>query len=368
MKFTIQSADLLKAMGPIVKIVPSNHNIDIIANVLIVSKNGNITITGTDMQSTIITTIPCIEGNEGEIAINAKKFFDLLKTMPSTVLTIETKDETVSISWETGTSTLPDMGAKEYPAVKECTGTTFAIHAADLTDALNKTSGVTELHDELRTIMSGIHFDYKNDNINIVGASKQMLMITNYNINNQNNEGSFTIIPKPTNTLRALTEKTEKDIIVTTDDKKAQFTIDNTILQIQLLEGKYPAYLSVIPTSSTTKIIINRELLISTLSRTSICSDEDKNLVTLDIKDSTINMSARDLTKGTKSHETISCSQMIGEDVNVNFNADSLCLLLSRFTDEEITFNLNGSDRAATIENFDQKNTMKAIILPMRIS
>ena len=115
MKFTVSSAELLKALLDVSKAIPAKSVQPILENFLFVLKDNILEITASDSDLTLRT---CIEvekvQEEGSIAVPARHFTELLKALPDQPVSIKTIDEGASFecSWSSGVSTLPFFPAE----------------------------------------------------------------------------------------------------------------------------------------------------------------------------------------------------------------------------------------------------------------
>ena len=162
MKFTVSSAELLKALMDVSKAIPAKSVQPILENFLFVLKDNNLEITASDSDLTLRTCIQVEKvQEEGSIAVPARHFTDLLKALPDQPVSIKTTDEGASFecSWSSGVSTLPFFPAEDYPHIKtvDDDARKVVFPAQTLLDGINGTIYATTLM-RLAILPVGIHF------------------------------------------------------------------------------------------------------------------------------------------------------------------------------------------------------------------
>ena len=90
MKFVVSSTELLSHLSAISKVISSKSTMPILDNFLFQLTETELTITASDLESTLITSLELdnIEG-EGSIAVPAKLLTDTLKEFPEQPLTFQ---------------------------------------------------------------------------------------------------------------------------------------------------------------------------------------------------------------------------------------------------------------------------------------
>src|SRR4051794_40594695 len=82
MKFTINSSVLAKQLTAINGVIVSNPVVPILENFLFDIKDGKLTITASDLQTSIITELAIEAPDEAKIAVPARILLETLKNLP----------------------------------------------------------------------------------------------------------------------------------------------------------------------------------------------------------------------------------------------------------------------------------------------
>jgi len=275
MKFIISSATLLKGLQNISGIMSSNLALPILDDFLFeLSPDNQLTLTATDLETTISVKINVDMSEEsGQIAIPAKILLEIMKTLPDLPVTFEINNENQQVELLAGEGKYKLIGHKsdELPQIPEIEEPQkLELNADLLLNAFNKTIFATG-NDETRPVMSGVFCEIKNDHISFVATDAHKLVrYRRQDIKSEIDEGI--ILPrKPLNHLRGILPNDE-DVKVDFEfnAKYALMKFENTTVVCRLIEGKYPKYEAVIPSSNPYKLTVDRKSLLNSLRRVSI--------------------------------------------------------------------------------------------------
>ena len=373
MKFTISSSALLSLLATTGKVISNKCSLPILEHFLMELKNGELTVTTSDLETTLIGSIKVdnVE-QEGTIAAPAKLMLDSLKEFAEMPLTIEVNDTTweIKITWASGHLSIPGASAVSYPSVQTL-GAESKIITLDvdtLVSGISHTIFATA-DDELRPVMNGIYFDFQPDTLTFVATDAHKLV--KYAAEQSNDfTASFILPKKPSNLLRNLLAKEEDAVEVTFDAKNVTFQLKNFKLVCRLIEGNYPNYNAVIPTANPNKVLVDRIELLNGIKRVAVCSNPTTNLIRMDISDNRVNLTAQDIDFSVSANETISCSYE-GQKVTIGFKSTFLVEILSNIDTPTVVVELADSSRAGVFKPvYDDKQTSETLMLlmPMMIN
>jgi DNA polymerase III subunit beta len=263
MKFVVSSTDLLSHVAAVSKVISSKSTMPILDNFLFHLTESDLTITASDLESTLITRMELenIEG-EGLLAVPAKILIDTLKEFPEQPLTFQVNTDTygIEIFSENGKYSIVGQSGEDFPelpGVNEEAATTVTFASRVLLKGIEKTLFATA-DDELRPVMNGIFIELSPENIGFVASDAHKLVRYRRSDAAAEFDSSFILPKKPASLLRNLLPKEEFDVKLEFDDKNAIFTLTKYRLICRLVEGNYPSYNSVIPTKNPNKMTIDR--------------------------------------------------------------------------------------------------------------
>ena len=373
MKFTVSSSALLSLLATTGKVISNKSSLPILEYFLMELKDGQLTVTTSDLETTLIGSISVenIE-REGVIAAPGKLMLDSLKEFPEMPLVIEVNDTTweIQITWASGHLSIPGASAVSYPAVQTLGNErkSITLDVDLLVSGINKTIFATA-DDELRPVMNGVYFDFSTESLTFVATDAHKLV--KYNAENASDITSSFILPKkPANLLKALLTKEEEPVNIAFDAKNVTFELKNFKLVCRLIEGNYPNYNAVIPTANPNKVLIDRVEFVNGIKRVAVCSNPSTNLIRMDIADNKVNLTAQDIDFSVSANETISCSYD-GQPVTIGFKSTFLVEILSNIDTPTVVVELADSTRAGVFKPvYDDQPSSESLMLlmPMMIN
>ena len=373
MKFTVSSSALQSLLATTGKVISNKSSLPILEYFLMELKEGKLTVTTSDLETTLIGSIVVdnIE-REGLIAAPAKLMLDTLKEFPEMPLSIEVVDTTweIKITWASGHLSIPGASAVSYPAVQTLAAErkSLTLDVDMLVGGINKTIFATA-DDELRPVMNGVYFDFSTESLTFVATDAHKLV--KYNAENASDITSSFILPKkPANLLKALLAKEEEPVNIAFDAKNVTFELKNFKLVCRLIEGNYPNYNAVIPTANPNKVLIDRIEFVNGIKRVAVCSNPSTNLIRMDIANNKVNLTAQDIDFSVSANETISCSYD-GQPVTIGFKSTFLVEILSNIDTPTVVVELADSTRAGVFKPvYDDKQSSESLMLlmPMMIN
>ena len=161
MKFIVSSIYLLKQLQILGGVINNSNTLPILDNFLFELKHSKLTVSASDLESTMASTMEVESDNEGSVAVPAKLLLETLKTFPEQPLTFVVEDNnTIEISSNHGKYVLAYASADEFPKSISLDSPSTTIVSADiLATAISKTIFAAG-SDDLRPVMSGVFFQF----------------------------------------------------------------------------------------------------------------------------------------------------------------------------------------------------------------
>ncbi|MHA6247630.1 DNA polymerase III subunit beta [Pontibacter sp. CAU 1760] len=371
MKFIVSSSALLKQLSSINGVVTNNPVVPILENFLFEIDNSTLTITASDLETSMITELPVEARENGRIAAPAKILLETLKNLPDqpVTFTIDEETYTIEISSSNGRYKLSGENATDFPRLPLVQGANaIEIPSNVLARAINKTIFAVS-NDELRPAMTGIYVQLRSDNVTFVATDGHRLLRYRRTDVGTGQEASL-IIPRKAFTLLKSTLPSEATAVrMEFNQSNAFFTFDNIRMICRLIDERYPDYENVIPVQNPNKLVIDRQDLLSSVKRISIYSNKTTHQIRLKLNGSELQVSAEDLDFSNEANERLAC-QYEGEDMEIGFNAKFLMEMLNNLDSDEITFELSTPNRAGLlmpIVNEDSENVLM-LVMPVMLN
>ena len=368
MKFIVSSGSLLKKLQSISNVINTNNTLPIIDNVLFEIEEGILLLKATDLECTMTSQVNLESAEKnGSIAIDGKLLVDTLKTFPEQPLTFVANNEnnTLDIISEQGKYTMSYVNGEEFPTSPEITKDTgIKISASSLENKINKTIFASG-NDELRPVISGILCEIQDGILKFVATDAHKLV--KYETKIQTRESSSFILPKkPLQIIKSLLNSSQEEVIINYDESNAIFVFSDFKIYCRLIDGTYPNYNAVIPKENENKIVIERNILLQSIKRVSIFSNNSTNQIRVQIKGNELQISAEDISFSNKAIERLTC-QYNGEDLEIGFNGRFLSELISALDSEAVKIEISTPSKAVNIFPSEQKEGENILMLIMPI-
>ncbi len=368
MKFIVNSSYLLKQLSNINGVITTNPVVPILENFLFEIDKSKLTVTGSDLQTSMITEINIESKEKGNIAVPARILLETLKNLPDQPVTFSVDEATYSIeiSSDNGRYKLAGENATDFPKVPSVSNDFSAnISTEVLARAINNTIFATS-SDELRPAMTGVYVNLGDKNTTFVATDGHRLVrYRRTDIKSEN--GNAIIIPrKALNLLKATLPTENTDVTIDFNMSNAFFKFGNIKMICRLIDERYPDYENVIPTTNPIKMTISRTDLLSSLKRISIYANKTTHQVRLKITGSELQVSAEDLDFSNEANERLSCEHE-GEDIEIGFNARFLIEMLTNLDTDQIKLNMSASNKAGVIFPVEKEKGEDILMLVMPV-
>ena len=368
MKFIVASGELQKALNTVSGVISTSQSRPILENYLFELQENNLKITASDGETTLITTLEVKSEDSGKFAVPAKIFQDFVKTYNEQPLTLSVKDSAdgngslLEILDEKDNFAVALDNAEDYPEVPEFDASqSVKISAGILSEALTNTLFATS-NDSLRPVMTGVLFQFKEDETNFVSTDSHRLVVYKRTdlINAEPIE--FIMPKKPLAIFKNILANSNEEVQIEFNENMAKFTFGNNIWICRLIDGKYPNYTAVIPKENPNVLTINRNLLLSSIRRASIMSNKSTNQVRFKLSGNILHLHAEDTEYANKADMQIPCDYN-GEDINIGFSSKFLTEMLSVLSSDDITMKMSQPNRPGIIEPVDGLEDEEKILM-----
>jgi DNA polymerase-3 subunit beta len=365
MNFVVSSSNLLRHLQRISGVLTTSNTLPILDNFLFDINDQSMTISASDLETTMKTSFEIESKESGTICIPAKLLLDVLKNLSDQPLTFTINEESfgIEVSYTNGKSKMVGYDGSDFPKVKEIEGTENTIVAGNvLAEAINKTLFATGT-DDLRPVMSGVFCQFTSDDMTFVATDAHKLVRYTRTDSKASGNASFILPKKALNMLKNnLSSDDEKEVKIEYNDSNAVFTFQDTELTCRLIDGKYPNYEAVIPQENPNVLTVDRESILRSIKRVSIFANKTTHQVQLKISGSELAISAEDIDFANESKERLTCNYN-GDDMEIGFNSRFIIEMLNNVTTEEVKIMMSQPNRAGLILPAVQENENEDILM-----
>ncbi|MFH1653398.1 MAG: DNA polymerase III subunit beta [Pseudomonadota bacterium] len=367
MELKVKRNELVKGLAKLQSIVERKTTMPILANILINASGKSLTLTATDLEIGMKYSLPAEVLREGSVTIHARSFYDIIKELPESLITVEVgSDYSIKITCGDAKFKIMGLTSTDFPALpKVGKGEFQSIHSNDLKEMLDKTAFAMST-DETRYNLNGVLFEQTTDGLKMVATDGHRLSIVERNIPVKWDIGTRTgvIIPKKgVSELKKILEDSESvDLLVS--EKYAVARYEGVELIIRLIDGQFPPYSQVIPKTARKKATVSKDAICKSLKLVSVLAMERGRGVKFTFSPKNLELLSSNPDMG-EARDMLEVDYK-GETFDVGFNGKYFLDALSVLPDEKITFDL-GDDTSPCVIRSETDKGFAHIIMPMRL-
>ncbi len=251
MKIKMQKEAFLKALQKVSNIIGNRTTLPVLANILLEAKDNILTLTSTDLELRLTTTMEAEVEEAGQTTLPAKKLLGLVSKFRGMEVSISSNENHHSeIKCGTATITLLGLNPDDFPVISEFeVRKTVKIKQSELAIILDRISYAAST-DDSRKVLQGILFSITENQITAVATDGKRLAMMERPLEEAptGENGDIIVTLKAANELKRLIGA-NGDVEMEIGEKQILFRISGTTVISKLIEGTYPNYRQVIPAS-----------------------------------------------------------------------------------------------------------------------
>lgn len=371
MELIVGKADLQKELQLAQGVVERRSTIPILSNVLLRTGDDLLEIAATDLDVTIRTSCPARVKTSGAVTIEAKRFFDIVRSLPEEDVRIAL-DQNFSLLVEAGTAKFRLLGlpAEDYPTLPSITvDKAYEVDLDELKTMVQKVVFAIT-HEETRFQLNGALLKVHADKMEMVATDGHRMALVNYPRRGAKNEEELTILVprKALHELLRLEESDEGKILFGVSENQLFFNAGKTQLMARLIDVNFPNYSEVIARDNDRKVMVDRERLLATIRRVALVANERTRAVRFDFAPGKLTVSSTNPELG-DARETVPIDYA-GDAFHVGLNAAYVTDFLSAIDTSGVSLELKDENsqcigRPAAGENVPYDYLY--VVMPMRI-
>lgn len=367
MNFVISSTSLLKHLQGISGVLSTSNTLPILDNFLFEITDGRLTVSASDLETTMRTSLNIDAHEEGKICIPAKLLLDVLKSLPDQPCTFSiTKDtHAIEIAYDNGKSKMVGYDGDDFPRTPALEkSSSIRISGSILANAINKTLFATGV-DDLRPVMGGVYCQFSPEDITFVATDAHKLVRYTRTDSQATGSSAFILPKKPLNLLKNNLSGDE-EVLLEYNESNAVFSFNDLLLVCRLIDGKYPNYEAVIPRENPNVLTIDRAQFYSSIRRVAIFANKTTHQIKLRLAGSELSLSAEDIDFANEANERLTCNYA-GEDLEIGFNSRFLMEMLSNLESTEVRLEMSEPSRAGILKPVDSNEHEDILMLVMPV-
>lgn len=366
MRFSLQREAFLKPLAQVVNVVERRQTLPVLANFLVQVKNGQLSLTGTDLEVEMVSRIAVEDAQDGETTIPARKLFDIVRALPDgSRVTVTQNADKIVIQAGRSRFTLATLPSLDFPSVDEVEATErVQITEAALKELIERTAFAMAQQD-VRYYLNGLLFDVRDTLLRCVATDGHRLALCETTLENGTGGKRQIIVPrKGVTELQRLLEGGDRAIELEIGRSHIRMKRDDAMFTSKLIDGRFPDYEAVVPIGADRLVTVDRESLKSALQRAAILSNEKYRGVRVEVSPGQLKISAHNPEQEEAQDEIEADTQV--SDLAIGFNVNYLLDALSALRDEQVVIQLRDSNSSALVREASNEKS-RHVVMPLRL-
>jgi DNA polymerase III subunit beta len=358
--------------------VSARSTIQLLGGILLEAADGALRLSATDMEISVQTSSPAEVEEEGRVVIPARIFNDIVRALPAGSFSLEHDDSggTVRLAAGENEYRIRTYAADDFPQLPGFDAeAAFRMSGEVLVETVEKVSR-SYSRDETRPVLTGILISFEENRVRMVTTDSYRLSIKETELATTAFEGSReAIIPARAmqEVSRIFSGSEEEEVEVSLSENQALFRVGDVLFGTRLIDGNFPEYRRLLPTTFEREISVSREELMRTLRRVNLFAQRQTPPVpvSLSFSEGAVEVIVRNGEVG-EAHERLEATSE--DDFLISFNPGYLLDGVSAVDTEKVVFKLNEALKPGLIvpgENGENGGTGEEpdflyLIMPMR--
>jgi len=367
MRITCTKTDLVKGVNTVMKAVSTKTTLPILECILLVAEADSFKLISNDLEVGIESTVDATIKQNGQIALEAKIFSEIVKKLPDNIIEINTDQNNITtIKCEKSKFKITGQPGKEFPQLPDIEkNNKVVISQLTLKDMIRQTIFSIAV-EETRQILTGELLEIKDNSLNIVSVDGYRVSLRKAPLSNENEQIRVVVPGKTLGEInKILSTELEKDAILYFADNHILFDLGESIVVSRLLEGEFLKYEQTFSSDYKTMITVNKKEFLMSIERAALISREGKkNPVRIEIENDTMIITSN--TELGTSYEEVKIN-LEGEDIVIAFNPKYLIDALKSIDEDEIKIQFSSALTPCILQP-TEGDAFKYLILPIRLN
>ncbi|CAM2994754.1 DNA polymerase III, beta subunit [Paracoccus aminovorans] len=372
MKFSIERADLVKAVSQAQSVVERRNTIPILANVLIEATPEGVSLRATDLDTEIVDRANAQVERPGATTVSASMLNDIARKLPDgslVQLSLDAASQRLAVQAGRSNFSLATLPREDFPVMSSSEySANFSAPAAVLRRLFDKSKFAIS-NEETRYYLNGVYMHVAQGedgpSLRCVATDGHRLARIDAPLPAGAEEMPGVIVPRKTVAeLRKLLDDDEAEIAVSVSETKVRFATPTITLTSKVIDGTFPDYSRVIPSGNTRKLEVDAGDFAKAVDRVATVSSERSRAVKLSLDEDRLVLSVNAPDAGAADEELPVA--YADEPLEIGFNAKYLHEIASQIERENAVFLFNGSGDAALIREGGDTSAVY-VVMPMRV-
>jgi DNA polymerase-3 subunit beta len=375
MKVSVLQQNLAHGLSVVSRAVSPRSTLPVLANVLVATDEGRLRLSATNLEMGITCWIGAKITEEGSTTVPARTFSDLVNTLPEGTVDMDLAVRTQTLNVRSGSSTtdIKCIDSQEFPPMPVPDldgGVVFKV--SDLKELIHQTV-FTASSDDARPVLTGVLVTVEGTKVTLAAADGFRLSIRSMDLPDEIDRTLHAIIPaRALNELSRVAGDGNETVTMVLPPGRGQviFRMDDIELTSQLIEGNFPDFQQIIPTSHNTRTVVATSSFLKACKQAEIFARDGSHIARLNIVPGD-ELQSGSMEISAQSEETGSSEAMVeatidGQPVLIAFNVRYLREVLDVVGTQNVALETTAAAAPGVIRALGEDNFLH-VIMPMHL-
>ena len=364
MKFSAAREALLKPLQAVIGVVERRQTMPILSNVLLVVKDGQLSVSATDLEVELVAQADVDTDSGGEITVSGRKLLDICRALPEgTEVSVSGSAEKLSIRGGRSRFNLATLPAAEFPIVEDIKASQAISVSQESLGRLIEKTHFSMAQQDVRYYLNGMLLETGEGRLRAVATDGHRLALCQVDAEGSGDDQQVIVPRKGVLELQRLMTG-EGDVELEIGANHVRIQLDGIRFTSKLIDGRFPEYERVIPKESANELKADRGMFRGALQRTAILSNEKYRGIRLVIRDSGVVLQAHN-PEQEEAEEELEV-EYSGEDIEIGFNVNYLLDALGAVEGDDVTLSVQDSNSSCLIRE-PGNDDATFVVMPMRL-
>lgn len=365
MQFRALTSDLVPALQLVSKAVSPRSTMPALTGIYMSCQDNTLQLVATDLELGIEVLLDVQAQGSGKSVLPEKYITEIVRRAPMDQVEFSLDESTQDMRITSGQAsyTIKSLDPTDFPLFSRLErGTSFSVNESVLKRLIRYTSFAAATNDT-RRFLTGCFASFSGSEITFVGTNAYRLAKMTVKTDSSVDQEVSVIIPAKTlNHLERFLEDSDETVTVTIDERQIMFQKGNTTFISRLIDGNYPDYKKIIPSSFETETTVEKDEIFHSIERAALFAGDDSSGITLDIRESDIEVQSRATEVGSFTDKVR--AERKGTDLRVVLRWQYLADALRLLNDGSITIKFAGKVRPVCLEEKADEYNYLYMIMP----
>ena len=345
------------------RFVSRGATLEALQGILLIAEGKSLTLRATNLECGVEVSVPARIEDPGLIAVQSGPFTSLISnTLGVKGVTLSKNEKTLSVITEHSNSIIKTVSHEDFPILPTVSGeNSLTLDAREFSKTLRSVAFCASLS-SIKPELQSVCMYVQGGKLYAAATDSFRLAEKSYTLKHGDMEQLLIPIRNAAELIRIL-ERAEGKIDVYYSENQLSVRTGDTYFTTRLIDGTFPNYRQILPTSFSTEAVVLREDLTTSLKTLSIFADKSAQVrIAVNAKKKEVTFSARNPDIG--EHAVSLPATLSGEAVEMHFNGRYIADALSSITDESVRLGFNGVGKPLAISPASD-TSFRYIVMPM---